>query len=175
MSIWYFAYGSNMETATFRGRREIEFGHALAARADGWRLVLDKPSLVPIGSSFANIIADSTAHTFGVLYEIDADGLAHLDLTEGVLIGNYRRIEIPVVPLATDRSPLNAYTLVSDQRSPDLFPSRRYLDCLINGAIEHELPEGWIAHLRAFTSQPETETERSFYALVNDAFRRQRS
>jgi gamma-glutamylcyclotransferase len=174
MPIWYFAYGSNMETATFRGRREIEFGESLAARADGWRLVLDKPPLVPIGSSFANIVTDPAAHTLGVLYEIDADGLAHLDLTEGVLIGNYRRIEIPVAPLPAHRSPLTAYTLVSDERSSDLVPSRRYLDCLINGAIEHELPAQWIAHLRTFSVQPETEIERVFYDLVNDGFRRPR-
>ena len=174
MSIWYFAYGSNMETATFRGRREIEFGQALAARADGWRLVLDKPPLVPMGSSFANIVADPVAHTFGVLYEIDADGLAHLDLTEGVLIGNYQRIEVAVVPLTPSLSPLDAFTLVSDRRDAELSPSHRYLSCLINGAIEHGLPADWVAHLRSFTSQPESEMEQSFYDLTKDAFRRRR-
>jgi len=47
--IWYFAYGSNMQAATFRGRRGIEPLRALAARLPGWRLVLDKPPLVPVG------------------------------------------------------------------------------------------------------------------------------
>src|SRR6266478_7773083 len=54
--VWYFAYGSNMETATLRGRRGIEPLCALGARAAGWRLVLDKPPLVPVGEAFANIV-----------------------------------------------------------------------------------------------------------------------
>jgi len=171
---WYFAYGSNMETATFRGRREIAFAQALAARTDGWRLVVDKPPLLPLGSSYANMVTDAAASTYGVLYEIEADGLAHLDLTEGVLIGNYRRIEITVVPLVAPFVPHTAYTLVSDHRCDDLVPSERYLACLINGAIEHGLPEEWIAHLRSLPSQPETDDERTFYELANAAFRRPR-
>jgi hypothetical protein len=56
--VWYFAYGSNMETATLRGRRGIEPLCALGARAAGWRLVFDKPPLVPVGEAFANIVPD---------------------------------------------------------------------------------------------------------------------
>src|SRR6266571_8462260 len=41
--VWYFAYGSNMQRATLCGRRGIEPLRALAARAAGWRLALDKP------------------------------------------------------------------------------------------------------------------------------------
>jgi len=67
--IWYFAYGSNMETATLGGRRRIRFARALPARAAGWRLVLDKPPLVPIGEAFANVVPDAAAHVLGVLYE----------------------------------------------------------------------------------------------------------
>jgi hypothetical protein len=41
--MWYFAYGSNMESGTLRGRRGIPFRRAVAARAPGWRVVFDKP------------------------------------------------------------------------------------------------------------------------------------
>lgn len=174
MPVWYFAYGSNMETATFRGRREIEFTRASAARADGWRLVLDKPSLIPMDCSFANIVPDPSAHVFGVLYEIDDEGLAHLELTEGVLIGNYHRLEISVSPLAPPSDPVHAYTLVSDRRAPELLPSERYLACLIQGAIEHALPRHWIDHLRSVLSQPETEAEQALRPLLEDGLRRVR-
>jgi ribosomal protein S12 methylthiotransferase accessory factor YcaO len=40
--IWYFAYGSNMQSATLRGRRGIEYRRALPGRLDWWRRVLDK-------------------------------------------------------------------------------------------------------------------------------------
>jgi hypothetical protein len=146
--VWYFAYGSNMQPATFAGRRGITPTRALAARVRGWRLVLDKTPLVPIGEAFANLVEAPDAEVFGVAYEITADDLAHVDLTEGVLIGNYRRIEIAVEPLAGD-VPTHAFTLVSDKKSPDLLPSDHYMRLLIEGAEAHGLPDEWIAMLRA--------------------------
>src|SRR5438876_7916341 len=128
MMPWYFAYGSNMESATLRGRRRIDFQRALPGRAVGWRLVFDKPPLVPIGQSFANIIPEAGAEVLGVLYEVSESDLHHIDLTEGVLVGNYQRGSIPVVPL-TDMpdAPLTAFTLTSDRRDPSLQPSQRYM------------------------------------------------
>jgi hypothetical protein len=149
MMVWYFAYGSNMQPATFAGRRGITPSRAVAARAPGWRLTLDKAPLVPIGESFANLLAEPAAEAYGVLYEISHADLAHVDLTEGVLIGNYARIEIPVVPLAASDGPARAYTLVSDKRSADLRPSDYYMGLLIEGAEIHGLPPEWIAMLRA--------------------------
>ena len=146
--VWYFAYGSNMQAATFAGRRGIAPSRALAARVLGSRLCLDKTPLLPIGESFANLISEAGAETCGVLYEITADEMAHIDLTEGVLLENYRRIEIEAVPL-TATTPLRAYTLVSDKHSPELQPSEYYMALLIEGAETHGLPPEWIAMLRA--------------------------
>jgi gamma-glutamylcyclotransferase len=170
--IRYFAYGSNMETATFRGRRGIEFVGARPARATGWRLVLDKPPLVPIGEGFANIVPDPTAVVLGVLYEIGPADLEHLDLTEGVLIGNYRRIEIPVTALATPTTTVPAFTLVSEARAPELQPSQRYMACLIAGAEEHGLPTEYVAFLRSLPARPETSTARAFQPVVDQVLRR---
>jgi hypothetical protein len=146
---WYFAYGSNMQTATFRGRRGIEFHRALPVRARGWRLVLDKPPLIPIGESFANIVRDADTEVLGVAYEVSSDALETIDLTEGVPIGNYERCAIEVVPLAEEGTPLQAFTLVSDRHDAGLQPSTRYLGLLIEGAIEHGLPATYVEFLRA--------------------------
>jgi hypothetical protein len=162
--VWYFAYGSNMQPATFAGRRGIAPARALAARAPGWRLTLDKTPLVPIGESFANLLPAPAAETFGVLYEISAADLVHVDLTEGVLIGNYARIEIAVVPLVAS-GPARAFTLVSDKRSADLRPSDHYMALLIEGAEVHGLPSEWIAMLRAVptcVTSPEAMAGRRF-------------
>jgi hypothetical protein len=145
--VWYFAYGSNMQPATFAGRRGITPSRALAARAPGWRLVLDKTPLFPIGEGFANLVPDADAEAWGVAYEITEDDLAHVDLTEGVLIENYRRIEIAVAPRA-EEGPGRAFTLVSEKRSPELLPSDRYMALLIEGAELHGLPADWIVMLR---------------------------
>jgi hypothetical protein len=164
--VWYFAYGSNMQPATFAGRRGITPARALAARAPGWRLTLDKTPMVPVGQSFANLLAAPDADAYGVCYQITADDLAHVDLTEGVLIQNYARIEIGVVPLAGD-GPARAFTLVSDRRSPDLQPSDRYMALLIEGAEHHGLPAEWIAMLRAIPTCVESAAATAGRKLVD--------
>src|SRR5439155_15425400 len=128
---WYFAYGSNIETATFSGRRGIAFLCAVPARLAGWRLVLDKPGIVSVGHGFANIVPDDTTVVLGVLYEMRPADLDHLDLTEGVLIGNYRRVEVVAETLASAATRVAAQTFVSDRRDISLRPSTRYLACLI--------------------------------------------
>jgi gamma-glutamylcyclotransferase (GGCT)/AIG2-like uncharacterized protein YtfP len=173
-SAWYFAYGSNMESATFRGRRGIAYRRAISGRAMGWRLVFDKPPLIPIGESYANIIPDLDAEVFGVLYEISASDFSHIDLTEGVLIGNYRRVEIAVTPLSgSANAPSRAFTLTSDRRDPALQPSHRYMELLIAGALEHNLPAAHIAFLRAVPACPESAQAALLRPLI-DAVMRQR-
>ena len=115
-TVWYFAYGSNMQSATLRGRRGISFVRALPARAAGWRLVLDKPPVVPIGESFANIIPDATAHVLGVAYEVTEQDLERIELTEGVRLGNYQRVTVPVELLFT--APATADRVRADVRPP---------------------------------------------------------
>jgi AIG2-like family len=171
-TVWYFAYGSNMETATFRGRRNIEYGQAIPARAAGWRLVLDKPPLVPVGEAFANLRRDPAATVFGVLYEIAEADLAHIDLTEGVLIDNYQRISIPVEPLRPPHGERQAFTLVSDRRVNDLLPSRRYMACLIAGAEEHGLPAEWITFLGTVPVCEESPEAAAFRPLLDAVLRK---
>jgi hypothetical protein len=168
----YFAYGSNMETATFRGRRGIEVMSAAAARAGGWRLVLDKPPLIPVGQAFANIVPDPTGAVLGVLYEISAEDLAQVDLTEGVLVDNYRRITIPVTSLASAGETVEAFTLVSHRRDPTLRPSHRYMACLIAGAEEHGLPADYVAWLRAVPADDETPEAQAARTLIDEVLRK---
>jgi hypothetical protein len=170
--VWYFAYGSNMQTATLRGRRGIAFHRARPARAAGWRLVFDKPPLVPVGCAFANIVPDPAATVLGVLYEISPPDLEHVELTEGVRVGNYRRVEIPVTALATPALEVVASTLVSDAHDPSLTPSDRYMSCLIAGAEEHGLPAEYVAFLRAVPAAPETAEAVRFRPLLDDVLRR---
>jgi gamma-glutamylcyclotransferase len=169
--VWYFAYGSNMHTVTFRGRRGLEFTRALAARVGGWRLVLDKPPLLPIGEGFANIVSDRAAEVLGVLYEMAAADLEHLDLTEGVLIGNYQRIDVPAAPLDPTLAPVRAFTLVSEARDPTLQPSHRYMAHLIAGAEEHGLPADYVAFLRTVPAREQSAEAAAFGPLIEEALR----
>ncbi len=165
MPVWYFAYGSNMQSATLRGRRGIVYAQAAAARLPGWRLVFDKPSVLGLPEGFANVVPDPAAETFGVLYELSEDDLAHVDLTEGVLIGNYARIAVAAERLEAPGVAVPAFTLTSDRRDPRVRPSTRYMQLLLAGAEEHGLPAAWIAMLRAVPAgeeSPETAQLRPF-------------
>lgn len=167
--VWYFAYGSNMQTATFCGRRGIEFQRAVAARAPGWRLVLDKPPLLPIGESYANIVADPGSEVLGVAYEVSVAALQAIDLSEGVLIGNYERRSIPVVPLRSGKGPREAFTLTSERRDTALCPSTRYMALLIDGAIEHELPTEYVEYLRGIRAREESHAAAALRPLLDGA------
>jgi len=170
--VWYFAYGSNMETATLRGRRGIEPLCALGARAAGWRLVLDKPPLVPVGEAFANIVPDAHAAVLGVLYEISPADWEHVELTEGVRIDNYRTVTARVSALATPAVEVDAFTLVSERRDATLRPSLRYMACMIAGAEEHGLPAEYVAFLRGVAAEPETAEAAAFRPLLDEVLRR---
>jgi hypothetical protein len=160
-----------MQSATFRGRRGIAPLRALAARADGWRLVLDKPPLVPVGQSFANVVRDAAEHVYGVAYEITAADLAHVDLTEGVLIGNYARVEIEVETLGAPER-FAAFTLTSERRDDTLRPSLRYMSLLVEGALEHGLPSEWIERLRAVPAVAETALAIAFRKVLDETLKR---
>jgi hypothetical protein len=155
--VWYFAYGSNMQAATLRGRRGITWASAAPARLAGWRFVCDKPPLFPaMGEGFANLVPEEGAEVYGVLFELEADDLAHVELTEGVLIGNYRRLDVAVEPLGGGAA-VAAATLVADLRDSALVPSERYRALLVEGAREHGLPDEWVAFLEGLPARPETE------------------
>ncbi|MEO8605895.1 MAG: gamma-glutamylcyclotransferase family protein [bacterium] len=167
---WYFAYGSNMQTATLSGRRGVEYRRALPARVPGWRLVLDKPPLLSSRSGFANIIADPQMAVLGVLYELSVDGLEHVELTEGVLIGNYAAVDVQAWPLAGD-APVLARSLSANARDASLRPSLRYMRLLIEGALEHGLPADYVDSLRAIPTLEEDDTERATRTLIDAGLR----
>lgn len=154
--LWYFAYGSNMQPATFSGRRGIVPSRAVPARLDGWQLVFDKPPLLPIGEGFANVVEAQGSRVLGVAYAVTTSDLEHIDFSEGVLIDNYRRVSVRIASLAEPGVALDAFTLTSHRRDPALCPSRRYMTLLIEGAETHGLPAEYVAWLRSCPAGDET-------------------
>ena len=169
-TVRYFAYGSNMCSTTFSGRRGIAFRSATAAHAPGYRLALDKPGMISTGHAYANLHADPAEEVWGVLYEITREDLEHIDLTEGVLIGNYRRIEIEVRPAAAPA--VTAFTLLSDLGPCTLSPSTRYMGLLIAGALEHGLPDRYVEWLRGIPAVPEDAAAQAWLPILDDAMKR---
>src|SRR5262249_2700141 len=134
--MWYFAYGSNMQSETLCGRRGVPFSRAVAVRVPGWRVVFDKPPLFPIGEGLANVVQEPGAVAVGVAFEVTGDDLVQIERSEGVMLGNYRRVEFPVEALTDcEGAPRVATSLSSDRRDPSLLPSTRYMALVIAGAL----------------------------------------
>jgi cation transport regulator ChaC len=146
-SLWYFAYGSNMQRATFVERRGMQPQRSVWGRLPGYHLAFNLP-VGPGERGVANIEANAAATTYGVLHLITADEFDRLDSTEGVGNGYYRRLSVDVID--RDGATRNSWTYVSSHGVAGRKPSLRYLGLLLEGALEHEMPEDYLRELRAF-------------------------
>ncbi len=143
--VWYFGYGSNVDRGTFLGRRRMRPLAARVAVLEGWALHFDLP-VGPGERGVANLRPDFGARTWGVCWQISHVQAVHLDRSEGVPRGAYRRQ--PVEVETRDGARLSAFTYCSERGVAGRKPSRRYLGLLLAGAREHGLPDDWIAFLR---------------------------
>jgi hypothetical protein len=66
------------------------------ARLRGWQLVFDKPPILPVGGAMANVVERRGGGARGRVPR--RRRTSPTDLTEGVLIGNYRRVAYRVAP-----------------------------------------------------------------------------
>jgi len=147
MSPIYFAYGSNMKTD--RMTRRVPSAKPLGyAKLMDKKLVFNKIS--SDGSGKTNIVDAKNGVVLGVLFEIDEEEIVKLDDIEK----GYEKQDITV--LGNDDKPLRAFTYVSTQTKDGLKPYDWYLNFLIEGADENELPKGYVDSLRMFESVPDT-------------------
>jgi cation transport regulator ChaC len=145
--VWYFGYGSNMNRAIFCERRGM---NPLAIRwgwLEGHRLCFDLP-VGPGERGVANVVAETGARTCGVLFLLEPAQLDHLDRTEGVHRGYYRRVLVEVLAENGERIP--AFTYRSTSGRSGRKPSARYLGLLVDGARQHGLPPDYVAALERF-------------------------
>jgi len=143
-SIWYFAYGSNLDPDTFLGRRRMRPTEARPGRLHGYRLVFDL-AVGPGERAVANLALEPDGCVHGVAYAISRFQGLWLDRSEGVPRA-YRRVDVSLRADHDER--LEAFTYVSERRSPGRKPSERYLNLLLRGARHHGLPEDYVAWLR---------------------------
>lgn len=129
---FYFAYGSNMETAQMT--RRVPHARALGrGRLDDFAFACNKVGRD--GSAKANVQRSPGDVVWGVVFEISGDELAQLDRFEG----GYRRQAAAVV--RDDGRRVTCEVYVSDRTDPRLRPTVAYRDRMVRGALEHGLPE----------------------------------
>jgi gamma-glutamylcyclotransferase len=163
--MWYFAYGSNLNT-----RAVAEWcrhhGYRPPAMKSGKPAVLDNYRLsFPVysdywGGGVADIVYDPGKYVAGALFDLTDNDLKVLDEkigrktdSSGREVGLYKRIEVKVAPLARGE-PVMAMTYqgVSAERY-HIPPTQHYMDLVVQGAYSYGLSMMWISYLQSFSTQ----------------------
>lgn len=155
--IRYFAYGSNMLSQRLQER--CRSARAIGpAFADGYDVVFHKRSLDTSGKATLAKTERPGARVHGVLFELDERERGNLDKAEH----RYERIDTFEVTTADRANQLSVATYVAPAAAIDtaLIPFDWYLDLVIAGADQHELPDDYIAALRAVRYRVDTDLTR---------------
>ena len=152
----YFAYGSNMSSRRFQQRVPSAQPKGVAV-VHGHSLAFHKQSLD--GSAKCGMAATGNPDdsVYGVLYEFKDGELPQLDLAEGNGYHYHRRlIEVDVGRGAL----VAAACYFAADISPGLLPYSWYLEHLLVGAREAELPARYIAQLSSVDCQYDNDERR---------------
>lgn len=143
----YFAYGSNMDIRILQQRCQY-WRFVETARLPNHRLAFNCWSHGWNGG-VANIMPSLNSEVWGVIYELDHQGLSSLDFYEGAKLNPplYQRTMLKVYN--NDHQVIDALAYVATTPSTqEHTPSARYQSTLINGAWYWELPDAYIDSLR---------------------------
>jgi len=140
----YFAFGSNLSVSQMRERCPgcEPVGPALL-RGRELGFAYRSQNFPPGGA--ADVPESEGAEVWGALYRLTPADLESLDRFEHVGNGGYRRIELEV-ETAGDTATALAYE-VADRLDFEIPPVEEYRRLMIDGSLEHGLPDHWIGHL----------------------------
>jgi gamma-glutamylcyclotransferase len=139
MSVWYFAYGSNLWTDQVVARTgPLAPGNERPriARLPNYRLIFNM--LGEDGQVFANIEAPGEG-VLGVIYSFSPEALEKMDEYEQ----GYERRKVVVV-CAHEEVEAVTYVAKPDRIKEGREPSTEYLARIVRGAREHGLSEAYI-------------------------------
>lgn len=131
MSVYYFAYGSNMNAERMLAR-DMGVEDSLAGRLAGYRLAFNKRAGSDENMAFANIVYDARSEVEGVLYRLSCTEQIHkMDHFETA--PRYYSREIFVVE--TECGPIPAWVYVANRAmiKHGIKPARWYVEHLLAG------------------------------------------
>lgn len=146
MNALIFAYGSNMLTSRLKKRARSAEAIDNAMLLD-WQVIFNKKG--KDGSGKANLLHIHGSSTWGVLYKILEEELRSLDRSER----GYKRKKILLQ--LQDGKKLRADAYFSDDLTDNPVALDSYKRYIVDGAIEHNLPAGYIQYLRSLPSRPD--------------------
>lgn len=127
-SVYYFAYGSNMNPERMR-ERGAHFTQIERYALKGYALKFNKASSKEPGRGCANIVVDEKCIVEGVLYKINVAGLYNLDRHEGYPV-EYDRVRL-IFELNGSEETVKTYMANPGKTREGLYPSRSYIEHLL--------------------------------------------
>jgi gamma-glutamylcyclotransferase (GGCT)/AIG2-like uncharacterized protein YtfP len=156
MTARVFAFGSNMCSGRFRDHGVHPAGVGEAASLQDHRLAFEKLSKKD-GSGKASVQPAAGEVVWGVLYEIPDAELPILDRGEGK---GYTRSHLRVTTGSGQSVDAWVYVAREPDTSGKLKPYTWYTRFLVEGAIEHRLPDEYVRTLRALAADPDPDQAR---------------
>jgi len=148
----YFAYGSNMSLDRIQKRcpSAVKIGVASISK---YKFACHKASADISSKADAVWTGSSSDKIYGVVYEISGkDDIAYLDVCEGVPI-HYKRKKCNVV-INGNRVKVWVYLAQPDFVGCELRPLFYYMNHIIVGAEENNLPKEYVDMLKSIKVQP---------------------
>lgn len=135
----YFAYGSNLNKALMEFRVNDTVTVLEPAILYGYGLAFHQ--LNADGSARANLVISESENVHGVLYQVHHQHFELLQQTEP----QYQLQEFEL----EGRTGLHqAYAFICVDETEELSPESEYLNTLLEGATQHQLPENYIAYIK---------------------------
>lgn len=147
LNIYYFAYGSNMLLGRMKQRcGEKNFCIVGPAIIENYILVFTRRSVKWCNMGVADLKYQKGKKTYGVLFKINDLALEQLDKNEGYKErrakekNSYNRLDDVKVRLVSSQVEYKTRCYFANPEAEFIQPSRAYLDILMKGAEENELP-----------------------------------
>ena len=157
----YFGYGSNMLTRRLADPRRAPSARALGVGyVEKHKLTFDKISRgTRQNSGKCDMEATGLAadRVYGVLFSIAVEDEASLDREEGLDRGYRKDRQVRVITADGEKT---AVAYIATEKDPTVLPYHWYRDFVVEGALEHGLPEDYVTWLRKFQSQPDPDRRR---------------
>ncbi len=154
---FYFAYGSNLKGDECRRTAKHAEDYGLAF-VPGFRLAFTKHSITRQGDA-ANMSPDARSIVWGYVYRVSDCDQENLRTREGGY--EERELTVYLTPPTPedDATPLTAFTFIATTEcSDDCGPPMAYLEVVIQGAMERDLPAEYREVLRtAYYTRKKTE------------------
>ncbi len=126
--IYYFAYGSNMNSVRML-ERVGEFSIIGRGVLSDFRLAFNKKAQGKVGEAYANVMPNSGDYVEGVVYQFDE--IQKLDKPEGY--PNHYDRKLMTISIGGEPTEAWVYYAREDRIAEGLLPSKEYLEHLLQG------------------------------------------